>query len=423
MVYRDEEHATMKSAHLRSTITGIEYPFARLEEFADNGESLEVAVPGIERARVKPGARAWDRFAEFMPFKEPHPELSLGEGATPLVDAGPLLASHAGIDGLLLKNETMNPTWSFKDRGSIACSIMAAEQGESLTATISTGNMGQSMAAYGARAGLRVLVFLPDYAPREKILAMAVHGATVICVGGADYTDMKTRVLGLSSRLELRIVSGNGPIRVEGYKMEAFELFEQLGGEVPDFIVVPTSACGHVRGIFKGFRELLAAGLISRLPRMIVAQAAANSPLSSAIMRGSRRITPFRNFTTIAEALTSGNPPGGEEILAKSLEFGWLAGGASEAEILESQRLFARAGFFVEPGTATALAVLRSLRSSGAIGRGDRVVISLTGSGMKDMEVAGRHALEIHDCAIGDLERTIESLTGSAGKPAGPHLA
>ena len=408
----------MKSAHLRSTITGIEYPFARLEELADNGESLEVATPGLDRARPRPGARAWDRFAEFMPFEGAHPELSLGEGATPLIGAGPLLAEYAGIDNLLLKNETMNPTWSFKDRGSIACSIMAAERGESITATISTGNMGQSMAAYGARAGLRVLVFLPDFAPREKILAMAVHGATVIRVGGADYTDMKTRVLGLSARLGLRIVSGNGPIRVEGYKIEAFELFEQLAGEVPDFIVVPTSACGHVRGIFKGYRELLAAGLVPRLPRMVVAQAAANSPLASAIAQGSRRMTPFRNFTTIAEALTSGNPPGGEELLAKALEFGWLAGGASEEDILESQRLYARAGFFVEPGTATSLAVLRSLRASGAIKRGDRVVISLTGSGMKDMEVAGRHRLDIHDCAIGDLEREVESLAGPAGAPA-----
>ncbi len=408
----------MKSARLRSTTTGIEYPFDRLEEFADNGESLEAAIPGIERARVRPGARSWERFAEFMPFEGIHPELSLGEGATPLVDAGPRLAAYAGVDGLLLKNETMNPTWSFKDRGSIACSIMAAERGESITATISTGNMGQSMAAYGARAGLRVLVFLPDYAPREKILAMAVHGATVIRVGGADYTDMKTRVLGLSSRLGLRIVSGNGPIRVEGYKMEAFELFEQLGGEVPDFIVVPTSACGHVRGIFKGYRELLAAGLVARLPRMVVAQAAANSPLASAIQQGSRRVTPFRNFTTIAEALTSGNPPGGEELLAKALEFGWLAGGASEEEILESQRLYARAGFFVEPGTATTLAVLRSLRASGAIRRGDRVVISLTGSGMKDMEIVGRHELDIRDCAIGDLERAVESLASAGGAPA-----
>lgn len=407
----------MKTVYLRSTLRGIAYPFERLEEFADNGESLEVAMGGLERASLRPGARTWDRFAEFMPFEETHPELSLGEGATPLVEAGRLLKAFTGLENLLLKNETVNPTWSFKDRGSIACSIMAAERGESITATISTGNMGQSMAAYGARAGLRVLVFLPDFAPREKMLAMAVHGATVVRVGGSDYTDMKTRVLGLSSRLGLRIVSGNGPIRVEGYKIEAFELFEQLAGEVPDFIVVPCSACGHVRGIFKGYRELLAAGLISRLPRMVLAQAAANSPIASAIIKGSRRVIPFRNFTTIAEALTSGNPPGGEEILAKALEFGWLAGEATEEEILESQRLYARAGFFVEPGSATTLAALRSLRISGAIKPSDRVVIVLTGSGMKDMEVARRHDMDILDCGIDELERKVEGLTSRKDTP------
>jgi len=396
--------------HLRSTLTDIEYPFERLEEFADNGESLEVVLPGIRTARIRPGKGVWERFAEFMPFREDHPELSLGEGSTPLVDAGPLLKAFTGVESLLLKNETMNPTWSFKDRGSIACSIMAAERGESVTATISTGNMGQSMAAYGARAGLKVLVFLPDFTPREKILAMAVHGACMIRVGGADYADMKDHVLGLSSRFGLRIVSGNGPIRVEGYKMEAFELFEALGGEVPDFIVVPTSACGHVRGIFKGYRELLEAGLVSKLPRMVVVQAAANSPVASAIRKGGREILPFRNFTTIAEALTSGRPPGGEEILDKALEFGWLAGEATEAEILESQLLYARAGFFVEPGSATTLAALRSLRSSGAIGGGDRVVVILTGAGMKDIEVARRHDMNIHDCGIMDLEYKIGAL-------------
>jgi len=411
-----------RAAHLRSTLTGIEYPFDRLEEFADNGESLEVCMPGIGTARAKPGAgsgpgpharpgaRVWERFAEFMPFEGTHPELSLGEGSTPLVDAGPLLKAFTGIENLLLKNETMNPTWSFKDRGSIACSIMASERKESVTATISTGNMGQSMAAYGARAGLRVIVFLPDFAPREKILAMAVHGATVVKVGGADYADMKTTVLGLASRLGLRIVSGNGPIRVEGYKMEAFELFEQLGGDVPDFIVVPTSACGHVRGIFKGYRELLSAGLVSRLPRMAVVQAEANSPVVSAIKKGSKEIVPFRNFTTIAEALTSGRPPGGEEIVAKALEFGWPAAGATEAEILESQLAYAKAGFFVEPGSAVTLAALRSLRLSGEIKRGDRVVVVLTGSGMKDIDVVQRHVMNIIDCGLGDLESKVENL-------------
>ncbi len=411
-----QESDVERAVHLRSTLSGTEYPFDRLEEFADNGESLEVSIPGIDKARARPGALIWERFAEFMPFGGAHPELSLGEGATPLLDAGGLLKTFTGVENLLLKNETVNPTWSFKDRGSIACSIMAAERGESVTATISTGNMGQSMAAYGARAGLDVIVFLPDFAPRGKILAMAVHGATVVRVGGADYADMKTIVLGLASRFGLRIVSGNGPIRVEGYKMEAFELFEALKGEVPDFIVVPTSACGHIRGIFKGYRELLGAGLVRRLPRMVVVQAAVNSPVASATKNGSRKIEPFRNFSTVAEALGSGNPPGGGEILAKAIEFGWLAEGVGEAEILESQLLYAKAGLFVEPGSATTLAALKSLRASGAIGGRDRVVIVLTGSGMKDIDVVQRHETNILDCGLEDLERKVGTMLEKGAK-------
>jgi len=398
---------------LRSTQSGDEYPFARLEEFSEKGESLEVVIPGIERARPRQ-AESWvaARWAEFLPFEIVRQELSLGEGMTPLVDAGPLLKSWTGLDNLLLKNETVNPTWSFKDRGSLACAMMALSQHESLTATISTGNMGQSMAAYGARAGLRVLVFLPDFAPKEKVLAMAVHGAVVIRVHGSDYADMKSRVLNLAGRLRLRIVSGNGPIRVEGYKIEAFELYEQLAGEVPDYIAVPTSACGHIRGIFKGFRELKEAGLISTLPRMIVVQAAVNSPLVSAIRTGKRTMVPFSNFSTVAEALSSGRPPGGDEIIAKAYEFGWLAADAAEEEILEAQRLFARAGFFLEPASATVLPALGHLRKAGALKKSDRVVAILTGSGMKDSDVLARHSLEVFECEAAAIEGMVEAFIG-----------
>ncbi len=243
---------------LVSTITGLEYPFERLEEFAENGEALEVALAGIERARPRPGCHLWERFAEFLPFNAMNSSASLGEGNTPLLDAGARLKAFTGMEHLLLKNETQNPTWSFKDRGSLACIFMAQEMGERTTATISTGNMGHSIAAYGARAGIKPLIFVPEFAPREKLSAMTIHGAIVIRVRAPDYALMKKAVLGLAKEFNLRIVSGNGPIRAEGYKLTAFELYEQMRGELPDYIAVPTSACGHIRGLFKGFRELLA---------------------------------------------------------------------------------------------------------------------------------------------------------------------
>jgi threonine synthase len=393
---------------LVSTITGLEYPFERLEECADNGEALEVALEGIERARPRPGRHLWERFAEFLPFRAMDASTSLGEGNTPLVDAGGLLKAFTGIDRLLLKNETQNPTWSFKDRGSLACIFMAQEMGERVTATISTGNMGHSTAAYGARAGLKPLVFVPEFASREKLMAMTIHGATVIRVRAPDYAQMKKAVLGLAREFNLRIVSGNGPIRAEGYKLTAFELYEQTRGELPDYIAVPTSACGHIRGLFKGFRELLAAGLIQRLPRMIVVQAANNSPIVSAIKQGAKHVIPFANFHTVAEAIITGNPMGGDEIIAKAYQHGWLAEDAAEEEILQAQRVFAQAGWFVEPATATTLCAVRKLRAADRIAAGESVVLMLTGAGLKDLDALKHQPFNIIESNLDNVRRDLE---------------
>ena len=399
---------------LLSTITGREYAFERLEEFADNGEALEVALPEIERARPRPGLYLWDRFRDFLPFKQMDPSVSLGEGNTPLADAGARLKGFTGIDRLLLKNETQNPTWSFKDRGSLACIFMAQEMGEHTTATISTGNMGHSIAAYAARAGLKALVFVPEFAPREKLVAMTMHGATVVRVRAPDYALMKKTMLGLAKELSLRIVSGNGPIRAEGYKLTAFELWEQTLGELPDFVAVPTSACGHIRGLFKGFRELQAAGLIRRLPRMIVVQAANNSPIVSALKQGLQHVIPFSNFHTVAEAITTGNPMGGDEIIAKAHAHNWLAEDVAEAEILEAQRVLAQAGWFVEPAAATTLYAVKKLRAAGRIAAGESVLLMLTGAGLKDLDALKHQPFDITESSLDTVRRNLGRLLAAS---------
>lgn len=393
---------------LISTLTSVEYPFDRLEEFADNGESLEVSIPGIENALVRDGVYLWERFADFMPFTQMRAEWSLGEGNTPLLRSSQL-SEYTGIDRLLLKNETVNPTWSFKDRGSLACIFMAKEMGEQKTGTISTGNMGASIAAYGSRADVQPIVFIPSFCPEEKIRSMAIHGATVFKVDAPDYGEMKKKVLSLARSLKLRIVSGNGPIRTEGYKLTAFELYEQMKRTAPDFIAVPTSACGHIRGIFKGYRELKQAGLIDKLPRMIIVQASNNSPLVSAWKRGEKRPIPFSNFHTVAEAITTGNPMGGDEILDKAYKYDWLAEDVTEQEILESQRRLARAGFFVEPASATSLTAVKKLHESGKIKNSESVVLMLTGSGLKDSEVFQHHEVKVIDSNVDTVEATVNA--------------
>ncbi len=395
---------------LVSTISDQIYPFERIEEFANNGESLEVKMEGIEKAKIREGKYLWERYADFLPFSKIDESISLGEGNTSLIKADKKILDFVDLNNLYLKNETQNPTWSFKDRGSLACIAMAKEMNESITATISTGNMGASIAAFGAKSGIKVIVFVPDYTPKEKIMAMGIHGANVIKIIAPDYSEMKKKVLSLAKKMNLRIVSGNGPIRVEGYKMVSFELFEQMEREVPDYIAVPTSACGHIRGIFKGYRELKEAGIITKLPKMIVVQAQTNSPIVSAIKQGKKHIIPFLNFHTIAEAITSGNPMGGDEIIDKVGKYGWLFEDVTEEEIIESQKRLAESGYFVEPASATSLFAIKKLRQAGKIEKDASVVMMLTGSGLKDSEVLKYQKSNVQQIKLDKIESAISKI-------------
>ncbi|MEA2021574.1 MAG: threonine synthase [Candidatus Caldatribacteriota bacterium] len=393
---------------LISTISGIEYPLERIEEFADNGESLEVLIPDIESARIDSGENLWQRYLDFLPFNKVKPDLHLGEGNTPLIRADRRLQEFTGIKDLFLKNETQNPTWSFKDRGSLACIYMAREMKENVTATISSGNMGNSIAAYGAKAGIKVIVFVPEFVPKEKIFSMFIHDAKIIRVKADDYSKMKKHILGFAKKLKLRIVSGNGPIRVEGYKLTAFEMFEQMKKRVPDYIAVPTSACGHIRGIFKGYWELQKAGFIDKLPRMIIVQAENNSPIVSAIKQGKDQIIPFSNFHTIAEAITTGNPMGGRELIHKAKKYHWLAESVTEEEILQSQRKFGEVGYFVEPASATSLYAVKKLRKAGKIEKDATVVLMLTGTGLKDLDIFQNYRVDVMESDIENIEEDIK---------------
>ena len=399
-----------KKIKLISTITNQEYPFERIEEFADNGESLEVKIDAIEKAKIRNGRYLWERYADFLPFSKIDESISLGEGNTALIKADKKLLNFVDLDNLYLKNETQNPTWSFKDRGSLACIAMAKEMNESITATISTGNMGNSISAYGAKSGIKVIVFVPDFTPKEKIMAMGIHGATVMKITAPDYSEMKKKVLSLAKKLNLRIVSGNGPIRVEGYKMTAFEMYEQMEKQVPDYIAIPTSACGHIRGIFKGYKELKEAGIINKLPKMIVVQALNNSPIVSAIKQGKKEVIPFSNFHTVAEAITTGNPIGGDEIIDKADKYNWLAEDVTEEEIIESQKLLAESGFFVEPASATSLYAIKKLRDSGKIKKNASIIMLLTGSGLKDSEILQYHKVNMQEVELDKIENTITKL-------------
>ena len=172
---------------------------------------------------------------------------------------------------------------------------------------------------------------------------------------------------------------------------------------------MPTSACGHLRGVFKGYRELKEAGLTDRLPRMIVVQAANVNPVVSAIREGRDRIIPVSGGETIAEAITSGDPPGGDEIILKARQYGWLAEDVTEEEILD-------AGFFVEPAAATSLAAVKKLRAARKIGEEDSVVLMLTGSGLKGMSGFARQQVSVIESDLRRIRGDVEKILARRGK-------
>lgn len=365
------------------TVDGKEtLDFNSLQEFGSKGQALEVYMPWIPAVQIKPGASVIQRFSNFFPFEKIYGEVSLGEGETPLLPATEGLKELIGIQQLFLKNETVNPTWSFKDRGTWAALQMAKNEGETVSATVSTGNMGNSTAAYCARSGIEAMIIVPHYTSMNKIKAASLHGAKILKVQTNNYSDMKAMLALEAPKAGIRVTSGNNPIRVEGYKLTAFEIYEQFGGQVPDYIAIPTSACGHIRGVFKGFFELKQAGLIMKLPKMVILQAENNAPLVNALKEGKPYPLTVEKPDTIASAITTGNPLGGEEIIAKANLHNWLYESVSEEEIIEGQKELAKAGFYVETATATVVYGLKKLASK--IKETETVVAILTGSGLKD---------------------------------------
>lgn len=389
-------------------------PDAGLREFSDSGESLEW------RMQIAPGQHSdssgktvWERWHSFLPdFLIKTPRLSLGEGDTPLIQAPEKLCSFTGIKDFWLKMETANPTCSFKDRGSRAAASLSLSLGESCLAVISTGNMGHSTAAYGAMAGMPVLIFVPRFIPAEKTIAARMHGATIVRIDSDDYSELKSILLDEAPKLGIRITSGNNPFRIEGYKTGAFELFEQCKEKLPDWVAVPTSACGHIRGLFKGFQELFHAGLISQIPGMILVQPGGNSPVATAVRRCLDRIIPVAESRTIATALSSSDPPGGNEIVRMAKKFHWLASIVDENEILPARSMMSLSGILSETSAALTIPALKSLKIENKISPNDRVVMMVTGSGLKESlhchEIPGR----MIDCPIHEV-RGILKETGS----------
>jgi threonine synthase len=348
----------------------------------------------ISRTRIEAGPPSLWRYRDLLPIEEQEP-VTLGEGFTPLVHARNL-GDELGLRSLHLKNDTVNPTNSFKDRVVAVALNWALQNGFQTIACASTGNLANSVAAYAARAGIRAVVFIPADLEPQKIAATSVFGATVVPIAG-NYDDVNRLCAELADDLDWGFCNINlRPYYSEGSKTLTFETAEQLGWRLPDELVIPiASGCQFVKHR-KAAAELVNLGLVSerRLPRFTGAQALGCSPVADAFTRGSDVVQPVRP-DTIARSLAIGNPSDGADVLRIARRSGGVVAGVSEEEILEGIDLLARTeGIFTETAGGVTVAVLRKLARQGRWQGGETVVAYITGHGLKTLDaVAGRHPM------------------------------
>lgn len=363
------------------------------------GEPLDLLWDGGGEAAEGRTNRAF-----FFPFEE-REWVSLGEGNTPLVSVRNF-AEELGLADVQIKNESANPTWSFKDRGTAACVAHARALGFSRIGTVSTGNMAASVAAYGAAAGMEAVILVKGDTDEEKMAPVAIYGPTLLRVEGA-YDKLYRESLRLGEELGVYFMNSDVPFRVAGSRTIAFEIAEQRGFSVPDWVVVPASAGGNLRGIINGFEDLLSAGLTDRMPRFLCAQAQGCSPIVAAFDAGEERIKPFESPHTIAHAIENPFPPSGNRVLAELRKYDGIAMGAKEKEIVKAQKHMAHQGFFGQPASCVPLACLRNAREEGVVSEGATAVLVMTGSGLKYTAAFQAHKLKWKDCKLKELAEKV----------------
>jgi threonine synthase len=330
---------------------------------------------------LKPTTRGLiERYRERLPFAPGDPIVSLGEGSTPLVLA-PRLSERVGAE-VWLKLEGSNPTGSFKDRGRTCAVSAALREGAEAVICASTGNTAASAAAYAARAGLRGAVIVPEGKIATGKLAQALmHGARVVALRG-NFDDALRLVRQLADRHPVALVNSVNDFRIEGQKTVAFELVEELDGEL-DAVFMPVGNAGNITAYWKGFKE------VGAHPRMLGFQAAGAAPL----VHGA----PVANPETIASAIRIGNPARWEEAMEAMTSSGGTVKAVTDGQILDAYRfLAAHEGVFCEPASAASVAGLLS------VGAGDarRLVCVLTGHGLKDPDTALAEAGAIVPCEL-----------------------
>jgi len=407
------DHRYIKALKCREC--GREFPPIRIYACEDcfgplevvyNLDSIELDKNSFER---RPNT-LW-RYRELLPIEDKAKVVDLGAGFTGLRECKKL-SKELGLKKLYIKDDTVNPTGSFKDRPATVAVTKALEFGFKAVGCASTGNLAAATAAHAAKAGIPCYVFIPADTEVSKILQAATYGAKVIAVNGT-YDDANRLAAQASDEYDWGLVNINiRPYYVEGSKTLVFEICEQLGWKAPDNIIIPVGSGALLCAAWRGLKQFRDLDLIADLEtHVIAAQPQGCAPIVDAFRSGSDDIVPVENPRTTAKSLAIGDPGDGIYALKVVRESGGVAQSATDSEIMDGIRLLAKTeGIFAEPAGGVTVAVLKKLVESGDISRDEEVVCCVTGSGFKSSDTILKSIPRPAriEPSIEDLRRVIE---------------
>ena len=345
-----------------------------------------------------------NRYREYLPVTDKTPVVTLNEGNTPLIKADNLTKKIGINANIYLKFDGCNPTGSFKDRGMTMAVSKAKESGSEAIICASTGNTSASAAAYGAKAGMRTLVLIPDgYIALGKLSQAMMYGAEIIAIQG-NFDVALEFVRKIADKSPITLVNSLNPYRIEGQKTGAFEIIDALG-KAPDYHFIPVGNAGNITAYWKGYTEWHKIGKIKSLPKMMGYEAEG----SAAIVRGER----IPNPETLATAIRIGNPASWDKAVAARDESNGKIGCVTDEKIVEAYKLLASTeGIFCEPASAASVAGLIQAHNEGIVKEESDIVCVLTGNGLKDPDNAIKYGNSEVKKAPAELDAVMKIIMG-----------
>jgi threonine synthase len=380
---------------LKCISCSTEYAYGKLfscdkcHEFLDIVYDMDSVAEALSGRQFGKGSCLVEKYSQLLPVKGNRTPVSLGEGDTPLL-ASDRLAEVMGLKKLYLKDETRNPSGSFKDRSVSVGVAVARENSVAQVSTASTGNAGTSLAAYSAKARMKCRIIIPATASQTKLIQAMAYGATIIPIQGSvdAALSLLREAYDAWGWYPIPTSGPTNPYQAEGAKTIAYEISSQLKRESPDWVFYPVCGGDNVAANWKGFKELEMLNLTDRPPRLVGVQASACDSLVEPLRDGHERIRKVGNPTTIASSICIEYPPTGLAALRAIRESKGVAIGVTDEEMRDAQSLLAsREGIFAEPASASVIAALKRLVEEGVVARDDTVVGVITGTGLKETAV------------------------------------